>query len=60
MDVKDYGDVSYNIAELDEMPNMKEYAHAASCNLEVSKSVQNVLNDGRICLTLGGDHAIGK
>lgn len=37
---------------------MREYEHIAACNQEVSKNVANIIRDGRICLTLGGDHAI--
>ncbi|CAH0557728.1 unnamed protein product [Brassicogethes aeneus] len=58
VDVKDYGDVSYNINEVKEILNMKEYPHFASCNLEVSRNVEKIVKDGRICLTLGGDHSI--
>ncbi|XP_066138595.1 arginase, hepatic [Euwallacea fornicatus] len=62
LDVKDYGDISYKIPpdlKNENIPNMKEYAHIASCNYEVSKTVKSILSRGRICVTLGGDHSLG-
>ena len=38
---------------------MKRLEHAASCNEILSKKVTEVLNDDRLCITLGGDHSIG-
>lgn len=38
---------------------MKDYEHMAACNHQLSNYVQKVINDGRVCLTLGGDHSIG-
>ncbi|CAH1117718.1 unnamed protein product [Phaedon cochleariae] len=64
VDLKDYGNIKYEImADLvDEIqqniPNMKGYAHVASCNQKLSKEVERIIRDGRVCLTLGGDHAI--
>ncbi|XP_017776807.1 PREDICTED: arginase, hepatic [Nicrophorus vespilloides] len=61
MDIKDYGDVSYTVSKdvSEEVENMREYEHMASCCREVSKNVAKIINDGRICLSLGGDHSIG-
>ncbi|CAG9771407.1 unnamed protein product [Ceutorhynchus assimilis] len=62
LNIKDYGDVSYEIPQdlkTHSIPNMKEYEHITTCNHEVSKSVENILRDGRICVTLGGDHSLG-
>lgn len=61
MNIKDYGDITYNVDEemCKHVPNMKEYSHVAACNHEVSKQVANIIRDGRICLTLGGDHSVG-
>ncbi|XP_044268796.1 arginase-1 [Tribolium madens] len=59
IDIHDYGDVSYTSLENVEVPNMKKYSDVAACNFQVSRSVEKILNDGRICLTLGGDHSIG-
>lgn len=39
---------------------MKHYDHVISCSKELSEQVEKVIRDGRICLTLGGDHSIGK
>lgn len=63
MDVKDYGDVMYSIpedAKNHSVPNMTHYPHTPYCNYEVSKNVQQIIKDGRTCVTLGGDHSIGK
>lgn len=58
--MKDYGDVTYSVDDSisKTIPNMREYEHIAACNHQVSKQVANIIRDGRICLTLGGDHAI--
>lgn len=62
INVKDYGDITYSVNENDvqNVPNMREYSHVAACNQQVSKHVANIIRDGRVCLTLGGDHSIGK
>ncbi|KAJ8981226.1 hypothetical protein NQ317_004170 [Molorchus minor] len=61
VNIKDYGNVTYEVnKEIDKhVPNMREYAHIACCNHELSKSVEGIIKEGRICLTLGGDHSIG-
>jgi len=61
MDVVDYGDVKYEVNKTicDAIPNMRDYEHMVPCAQEVSKRVANIIRDGRICLTLGGDHSIG-
>lgn len=38
---------------------MKHFANVAACNFELSKTVQQIISDGNMCLTLGGDHSIG-
>lgn len=59
MDVVDYGDVTYTIdPQIQNVPNMKEYVHMVSCSREVTKRVTEIIKDGRVCLTVGGDHAI--
>ncbi|KAF7269000.1 hypothetical protein GWI33_017923 [Rhynchophorus ferrugineus] len=62
LDIKDYGDVNYEVPQqlkdLD-IPNIKSYADIASCNYQVSKKVQEIIESGRICVTLGGDHSLG-
>lgn len=60
MDVRDYGDVEYTPKdELIGTPNMLELNAVSQCNYELSRKVQRVLSDGRMVITLGGDHAIG-
>lgn len=60
--MKDYGDVKYEVNhEISRtIPNMKGYEHTVPCAQEVSKKVCEIIQDGRICLTLGGDHSIGN
>ncbi|KAG5889603.1 hypothetical protein JTB14_024024 [Gonioctena quinquepunctata] len=60
LSIKDYGNITYKVIEGIEknISNMKEYAHIASCNEKLSTQVEKIIRDGRICLTLGGDHAI--
>ncbi|KAK9721432.1 Arginase family [Popillia japonica] len=59
-DLKDYGEVKYlNNCRNAEVLNMKHYDHVISCSKELSEQVEKVIRDGRICLTLGGDHSIG-
>lgn len=61
MNVKDYGDITYDPSDIEktQVPNMPNYGHISRCNHELSKGVQKIINEGRICLTLGGDHSIG-
>lgn len=57
--IHDYGNVAYKVLDRHEsIPNMKEYNEMVSCNKEVSRKVEQLLRDGHICLTLGGDHSI--
>lgn len=39
---------------------MKEFAHIVSCTKTVAKSVEEILKDGRKCITLGGDHSLSE
>nr|CAD7444637.1 unnamed protein product [Timema bartmani] len=59
-DVKDYGDVTYPAVETAEKfdHNMKALEHIAACHQKVSEKVQDVMKDGRVCVTLGGDHSL--
>ncbi|GLV39028.1 arginase [Carabus blaptoides fortunei] len=59
IDIKDYGDVKYEIEQEIEVPNMRNWTHVAKCNEELSKHVYNIIQAQRVCLTLGGDHSIG-
>lgn len=60
IDVKDYGDITYSIDHdiSNAVPNMIMYEHMVACAEVLSKQVTQVLKDGRICLTIGGDHSI--
>ncbi|GJQ84107.1 hypothetical protein Trydic_g12081 [Trypoxylus dichotomus] len=60
VDVKDYGEVTYKNSCKDvQVTNMKHYDHVISCSKELSNKVEHIVREGRICLTLGGDHSIG-
>ncbi|XP_059480121.1 arginase, hepatic [Neocloeon triangulifer] len=59
-DVKDYGDVDYKVEQPGtQVNNMLEYDDFASCMEKVSSTVKQVLSEGRLCLSLGGDHSMG-
>lgn len=61
LDVKDYGNIEYKVPDGSwsrTVENMSKLEHVAACNLELSKAVQSILKDGRVCFTLGGDHSI--
>ncbi|XP_053600753.1 arginase-1 isoform X2 [Plodia interpunctella] len=60
LDVQDYGDIetsSNNDPNLVE--NMSHLALVSACNKRLSERVSQVLRDGRIAVTIGGDHSIG-
>uniref|UniRef100_A0A6P7FDT0 Arginase n=1 Tax=Diabrotica virgifera virgifera TaxID=50390 RepID=A0A6P7FDT0_DIAVI len=57
--IKDYGDLDYPLLkEIGTVENMKSYEEVMSCNKELSKKVEEIVADNRVCLNLGGDHAI--
>ncbi|XP_052563992.1 arginase, hepatic [Culex pipiens pallens] len=60
LDIRDYGDIRYEALNLQGRlaANMKKLEHVASCTRFLSERVTQVLNEERLCLTLGGDHAI--
>nr|XP_029729328.1 arginase, hepatic-like [Aedes albopictus] len=60
LDIRDYGDIQYEALNLQGRlaTNMKQLEHVASCTKLLSQRVTRVLNEDRLCLTLGGDHAI--
>ena len=62
INVKDYGDIEYNEEPNSgrNVENMKLLSHVAACNKNLSDKVDEILKDDRVCLTLGGDHSIGK
>nr|CAD7408817.1 unnamed protein product [Timema poppensis] len=60
IDVKDWGDV--NCLGVSSLPHDTFKIHSleavAAWTKEVSITVQNILNEGRVSVTLGGDHSI--
>lgn len=59
-DVKDFGDITYEKIISSKPPvNMKQFDEVAGCNKSLSKKIGEILNDNRMCITLGGDHSIG-
>lgn len=42
------------------MGNFSNLQFIGGCNEALSKKVKEILNDNRLCLTLGGDHAVIK
>ncbi|XP_047538614.1 arginase, hepatic isoform X1 [Vanessa atalanta] len=60
IDVKDYGDI--DIPSCNEPVNVDNMAHlslVSACNKNLSNKVSQVLKDGRVAVTIGGDHSIG-
>ena len=58
MDVKDYGNVKYEPTNIN-IDNMSHMGDVAGCTQKLSEMVQQVLQDNRNVLTIGGDHSIG-
>ncbi|XP_058820906.1 arginase, hepatic-like [Topomyia yanbarensis] len=60
LNIRDYGDIHYEALNLSgrQTVNMRMLEHVASCTKHLSEKVVQVLNDDRLCVTLGGDHAI--
>lgn len=59
VDIKDYGDVPEVDVELPTLPkNMPNYQTVVGTMRNLSQRVSEVLNEGRTCITLGGDHTI--
>ncbi|XP_017883878.1 arginase-2, mitochondrial isoform X2 [Ceratina calcarata] len=59
LDVKDYGDISYEVKHVDGVNNMSYLGDFAGCTSCLSEQVQKVLKEGRRVLTIGGDHSLG-
>ncbi|XP_066603083.1 arginase, hepatic isoform X2 [Prorops nasuta] len=59
LDVKDYGDILYRESNINGVSNMEHLSHVAACTNRLSEQIQQVLNDGRRALTIGGDHSLG-
>lgn len=62
-DVKDYGDIHTKESPKSELINNLKCKNAhivAQATYYLRKKVIQCLNDDRLCLTLGGDHSVGK
>lgn len=61
IDVKDYGDVHYELMKANgrKIHNLKELEHVAACNKALADKVEEIVNDNRMPITLGGDHSLG-
>lgn len=60
IDVKDYGDIAYELVKSNGriIGNLKNIDDVASCNKALADKVEQVLNDDRMPITLGGCHSI--
>lgn len=61
VDMKDFGDVTEIQTKFfeNQLPkNMAQYPYFAATMRSLSDKVQEVLNDNRMCWTIGGDHSI--
>ncbi|XP_070537080.1 arginase, hepatic-like [Ptychodera flava] len=58
-DVKDYGDVLFDDIEDDPPHNgVKNPRNVGNANKKISDAVSQVIQDGRLCISLGGDHSV--
>ncbi|XP_070578289.1 arginase-2, mitochondrial-like isoform X2 [Ptychodera flava] len=59
-DVKDYGDLVFEEIKEDPpfMGKIKNPRYVGSANKKISEAVSQIIRDGRLCVSLGGDHAI--
>lgn len=64
LDVKDYGDVHYDLSNSSDVKlegeygRIKELNHVAACNQALADKIEQIINDGRMPISLGGDHSI--
>ncbi|CAH2068501.1 unnamed protein product, partial [Iphiclides podalirius] len=60
LDVKDYGDIDTSAPDAEvNVHNMAHLSQVSSCNKKLSARVSQVLKDGRVAVTIGGDHSVG-
>lgn len=60
VDIKDYGDVPEVDVDVTSLPkNMQNYHTVIGTMRNLSHRVNQVLNEDRMCVTLGGDHSLG-
>ncbi|XP_077993033.1 arginase, hepatic-like [Glandiceps talaboti] len=59
-DVKDYGDLVFEEIKDDPpfMGRIRNPRYVGAANKKISEAVCGVIQDGRMCINLGGDHAI--
>ncbi|CAO1408171.1 unnamed protein product, partial [Diamesa tonsa] len=60
INIKDYGNMEYELMKPSgrKIDNLKELGHVASCNKKLAHKIEEILNDNRMPITLGGDHSI--
>lgn len=60
IDVKDYGDVHYELTKSNgrKINNLKQLEHVAACNKALADKIEEIKNDNRMSIALGGDHSI--
>lgn len=58
LDVKDFGDIDYYPETTGDIINMPHLSHVAACTRNLSNRVQEVMNENRVVVTLGGDHSV--
>lgn len=59
VDIVDYGDIKLGEpTQLPNPPNMHNYHEVVNTMRNLSDKVFQVLSDGRLCVTLGGDHSL--
>ncbi|XP_052753730.1 arginase, hepatic [Galleria mellonella] len=60
LNVVDYGDIeTVSSKQSVAVNNMSHLPTVSACNEQLSERVSQVLRDGRIAVTIGGDHSIG-
>lgn len=60
INIKDYGNIEYELMKPSgrKIDNLKELGHVAACNKKLTHKIEEILNDNRMPITLGGDHSI--
>ncbi|KAK9875152.1 hypothetical protein WA026_005943 [Henosepilachna vigintioctopunctata] len=59
LDVEDFGEVKFSSKKLKRpVSDIKNYAEFIGCIERVSKRVHSIIEEGRLCITIGGDHSI--
>ncbi|XP_065163528.1 arginase-1 isoform X1 [Atheta coriaria] len=59
IDVKDYGDVNISsVQHVSNITNCKQFESCIQTAKATSKTILDILSEGKVCCTLGGDHFI--